>query len=52
MPVPDPPPFSITPAILDLVAENAAVVAIIEDPERFELLKIYPGLEQRSYRDL
>ncbi len=32
------------------VAENAEVVKILEDPEQFELVKLFPGLEQRSYR--
>jgi len=32
------------------VAENAAVIEILEDPEQFELVKLFPGLEQRSYR--
>ena len=33
------------------LAENAAVVEMVEDPELFEAVKIYPGLEQISYRE-
>lgn len=33
------------------LAENAAVVAMIDDGSLFEVVKIFPGLEQRSYRE-
>jgi len=32
------------------VAENASVVEMLEDPEQFELVKLFPGLEQKTYR--